>query len=109
MSNGFAGVLIWLSRLCRLGPFCLMGKTRSKLISFRLDPVRNHGFYEPDVIDRARKETYALFDVFDRVLHGRRYLVGDQLSIGDIMAACVVGRACEFVSVGLICMAMSKV
>ena len=86
-----------------------MGKTRSKLISFRLDPVRNHGFYEPDVIDRARKETYALFDVFDRVLYGRTYLVGDRLSIGDIMIACAVGRACKFVSVGSIRMAMSRV
>lgn len=64
----------------------------------RLDPIRDHGFYEVDVIDRARKETYALFDVFDKVLTGRKYLVGDRLSIGDIMVACVVGRACKFVS-----------
>jgi glutathione S-transferase len=66
----------------------------------RLDPIRDHGFYEVDVIDRARKETYALFDIFDKVMAGRKYLVGDRLSIGDIMVACVVGRACKFVSPG---------
>jgi glutathione S-transferase len=72
----------------------------AKWIVHRLDPIRDHGFYEVDVIDRARKETWALFDVLDKVLTGRKYLVGDQLSVGDIMVACVVGRACKFVSCG---------
>jgi len=64
---------------------------------YRLDPIRGHGFYEAGVIDRARKDTYALFDILDKVLTGCKYLVGDRLSIGDIMVACVVGRACKFI------------
>lgn len=68
----------------------------------RLDPIRDHGFYEEDVIERARKETYALFDILDKIMSDRKYLVGDKLSIGDIMVACVVGRACKFVSSSLV-------
>jgi len=64
----------------------------------RLDLVRDHGFYDVNVIDRARKETYALFDIFEKSSIGRKYFVNDSLSIGDIMVACVIGRACKFVS-----------
>ncbi len=63
-----------------------------------INPVMGKGPSSPEILAAAEKNSEGMVGVVEKALTGKKYLVGDQLTIADLFAIAAFSRGYQVVS-----------
>lgn len=63
-----------------------------------INPVIGKGPSSPEILAAAEKNSEGMVSVVEKALTGKKFLVGDELTIADLFVIAAIARGYQFVS-----------